>query len=151
MTAKIYSLMLIFSIIIAIATTSCSKEADGRDAEDEAIEKFLKKYGDTCFVSYNGIYLYLTEEGTEKYSNGDLVTITYTGQTLENVVTFANQNVMQVVYGNNSLISGWQTALEIIPKNSAGILLIPFKKGYGKKRVGVIEPYSTLAYTFTAE
>ncbi len=150
MTKKINTILLFFLSIIAIINTSCSKEADGRDAENEAIEKFLSKYGDTCFVNYDGIYLYLTEEGTENYSNEDIVTITYSGQTLENVVTFAYNNVMQVVYGDNSLISGWKIALQQIKKGSEGILLIPYKKAYGKQRVGIIEPYSTLVFTFAA-
>ena len=56
-----------------------------------------------------------------------------------------------VIYGDNNLMDGWKMALPFIKKNSSGILLVTYDKGYGKERVGVVEPYSTLKFTFTAQ
>ena len=68
---------------------SCSKEKDGQDKEDEVIEKLLARYGDTCFVEHNGIYLYIMEEGDKAYGNSDVVKMIYSGQTLQDNNTFA--------------------------------------------------------------
>lgn len=133
------------------ALLSCSKEKDGRQAEEEALESFFKPYGDTCFVKYDGIYLYLTTEGEEEYDDGDTVFLTYSGKTLENVVTFANKEVDTIIYPGGGFINGWNIALKHLKKPCEGILVVPYEKGYGKYRTGIIEPFSTLVYTFSAE
>ena len=143
--------LILLPLLICALFFSCSKEKDGKDAEDDALEKFFKPYGDTCFVKYDGIYLYLTEEGKEEYQNGDSLIIYYSGKTLENIVTFATQEVIRTIYPDDGFIEGWRIALKHIKKDSEGILVVPFAKGYGKNRTGVIEPFSTLVYSFRAE
>ncbi len=133
---------------MAMVVASCSKEKDAKDDEGEIIEKMLARYGDTCFVEHDGVYLYLTEEGDTKYGNSDIVTMIYSGQTLQNSVTFAKNDTLTFVYGNPGLISGFMKALPYTKKNCKGQLLIPYKYGYGDRRIGVIEPYSTLLFTF---
>lgn len=141
--------LLLFAAVLS-SFFSCGKEKDGRDAEDEALESFFKPYGDTCFVEYDGIYLYLIEEGSVEYQEGDELVLLYDGKTLENIVTFAKAEVVRTVYPGSGLIDGWKTALKHIKKGSKGILVVPFKKGFGKHRVGIIEPFSTLVYVFEA-
>lgn len=143
---------LFLSLICFVLTMfyACGKEKDAESAEYDALESYLAKFGDTCVVQDTlGIYLYVAVSGETNYSNGDVVNISFTGQTLENVVTFAQESTMQVVYGQNSLIKGWQIALSLLKKGSSGILIVPYDMGYGKSRQGVIEPYSTLVYSFT--
>ena len=52
--------------------------------------------------------------------------------------------------GAKHFLNSKKIALQQIKKGSEGILLIPYKKAYGKQRVGIIEPYSTLVFTFAA-
>lgn len=129
-------------------TTSCNKEKDASDTEKELIERTLSRYGDTCFVEHNGIYLYLIEEGEKAYGQSDIVTMVYSGQTLQNNVTFAKNDTLKFVYGTDQLISGFRKALPYIKRGSQGQLLIPYSYGYGSSRTGKIEPYSTLLFTF---
>jgi FKBP-type peptidyl-prolyl cis-trans isomerase len=143
--------LIIFIVLASLVFFSCSKEKDGKQAEEEALESFFKPYGDTCFVKYDGIYLYLTTEGEDEYENGDSLIINYSGKTLENPVTFAPKETIRTIYPGDDFIEGWKIAVKHIKKKSEGILVVPYKKGYGKHRTGIIEPFSTLVYTFTAE
>jgi len=72
----------------------------------------------------------------------------YTGQTLKDNNTFAKNDTLEFIYGRSGLISGFLRALPYIKRNSKGQLLIPYKYGYGDRRVGTIEPRSTLLFTF---
>lgn len=143
--------LLIIVALTAMIFASCSKEKDANDVEKEEIEKLLARYGDTCFVEHNGIYLYLTEEGDKEYASSDIVKMIYTGQALQGNNTFAKNDTMKFVYGKSGLISGFIRALPYIKRNSKGQLLIPYQYGYGARRVGTIEPYSTLLFTFEME
>ncbi|MBR4272338.1 MAG: FKBP-type peptidyl-prolyl cis-trans isomerase [Bacteroidales bacterium] len=143
--------LLIIVALTAMIFASCSKEKDANDVEKEQIEKLLARYGDTCFVEHNGIYLYLTEEGDKEYASSDIVKMIYTGQALQGNNTFAKNDTMKFVYGKSGLISGFIRALPYIKRNSKGQLLIPYQYGYGARRVGTIEPYSTLLFTFEME
>ncbi len=143
--------LLIIVALTAMIFASCSKEKDANDVEKEQIEKLLARYGDTCFVEHNGIYLYLTEEGDKEYASSDIVKMIYTGQALQGNNTFAKNDTLKFVYGKSGLISGFIRALPYIKRNSKGQLLIPYQYGYGARRVGTIEPYSTLLFTFEME
>ncbi len=132
----------------AMIFASCNKEKDADDTEKEEIEKVLARYGDTCFVEHNGIYLYLTEEGDKEYQSTDIVKMIYSGQALQGNNTFAKNDTLEFIYGKSGLISGFLRALPYIKRNSKGQLLIPYQYGYGARRVGTIEPYSTLLFTF---
>ena len=136
-------------IFLLVAIVSCSKEKDGRQAEEEALESFFKPYGDTCFVEHEGVYLYFTVEGQEEFKDGDSLTLIYSGRTLENVKNF--QDSIRIIYPDGDMVEGWVIAQKYLKKKSEGILVVPYKKGYGKRRVGTIEPFSTLVYTFRAK
>ena len=140
--------LLIIVAFTAMIFASCNKENDANDKEKEVIEKILARYGDTCFVEHNGIYLYIMEEGDKEYGNSDVVKMIYTGQSLQDNNTFAKNDTMKFFYGKPGLISGFQRALPYIKRNSKGQLLIPYQYGYGSRRVGIIEPYSTLLFTY---
>jgi FKBP-type peptidyl-prolyl cis-trans isomerase len=140
--------LLIIVALTAMIFASCNKEKDADDTEKEEIEKVLARYGDTCFVEHNGIYLYLTEEGDKEYQSTDIVKMIYSGQALQGNNTFAKNDTLEFIYGKSGLISGFLRALPYIKRNSKGQLLIPYQYGYGARRVGTIEPYSTLLFTF---
>lgn len=143
--------LLIIVALTAMIFASCNKEKDADDTEKEEIEKVLARYGDTCFVERNGIYLYLTDEGDQEYKTTDTVKMIYTGQALQHSNTFAKNDTLKFIYGKSGLISGFVRALPYIKRNSKGQLLIPYQYGYGSRRIGTIEPYSTLLFTFEME
>jgi len=80
-----------------------------------------------------------------------MVKMIYTGQVLQNNSTFAKNDTLEFLYGRPGLISGFLRALPYIRRNSKGQLLIPYQYGYGDRRIGTIEPYSTLLFTFEME
>ena len=125
--------LLIIVALTAMIFASCNKEKDADDTEKEEIEKVLARYGDTCFVEHNGIYLYLTEEGDKEYQSTDIVKMIYSGQALQGNNTFAKNDTLEFIYGKSGLISGFLRALPYIKRNSKGQLLIPYQYGYGAK------------------
>ncbi|MBO7464147.1 MAG: FKBP-type peptidyl-prolyl cis-trans isomerase [Bacteroidales bacterium] len=135
------------SMIALFMATSCSKENDAEDKEKDLITQVLKSHGDTCFVKINGIYLYIMEEGEKQYGSSDIVKMIYSGVTLQDHNTFAQNDTMSFVYGTPKLIPGFIIALPYLKKGSKSQLIVPFNYGYGDRRTGTIEPYSTLHFT----
>lgn len=141
---------IIFAIAITaaiFAISSCSKEKDADDFEGDLINKILK---DTLkiYEEHDGIYLYFDIEGDEEYKLTDSVTMVYSGKTLQNNCEFAKNDTLVFEYGRSGLIPGFQIALPYIKRHSVGELLIPYRFGYGSRKVGNIEAYSTLLFNF---
>ena len=140
-------------LVLALAFVSCNKMDHREEAEELQIESFKKSVKSDTIKVYelDGVILALQAVGTEEYAPEDTITLTYTGIALQQNVTFAQKDIVRVVYGDNDLIEGWKIVLPYLRKNSKGLLLITYNKGYGKERVGVVDPYSTLKFTFTAQ
>ena len=149
--SKIFVALLMFFALFAVS--ACNKMEAREDAEESQIESFKKSVeADTIEVyEVDGIILALQTVGTEEYKSEDTITLIFTGESLQQNLVFAQNDTVKVVYGDNNLIDGWKTALPYLRKQSSGLLLVTYDKGYGKRRVGVVEPYSTLKFTFTAE
>ena len=149
------ALMLKFLALLLLTLTffACNKMEHREDAEESQIELFKKSVKSDTITVYevDGIILALQAIGTEEYLPDDTITLTYTGVALQQNVIFAQKEIVRVVYGDNDLIDGWKIALPYLRKNSSGLLLITYDKGYGKNRVGVVDPYSTLKFSFTAQ
>jgi FKBP-type peptidyl-prolyl cis-trans isomerase len=141
---KFLFIIVAFSVMIF---ASCNKEDDAEDKEKDLIAQTLKSHGDTCFVKHDGIYLYIMEEGEKNYGSSDIVKMIYSGVTLQDRTTFAQNDTMSFVYGTPKLIPGFIIALPYLKKGSKSQLLVPYRYGYGDSRTGKIEPYSTLLFT----
>lgn len=150
-----YTLFFSFLALIFAQVTlpSCNKMDQREDAEETQITNFKKSIAKDTLNVYeiDGIILDIQKLGTEEYMPDDTLTLIFTGVAMQRNVTFAKNDTARVIYGDNNLIEGWKIALPFIKKNSSGILLVTYNKGYGKERVGVVEPYSTLKFTFTAQ
>lgn len=150
-----YTLFFSFLVLIFAGVTlpSCNKMDQREDAEETQITNFKKSIAKDTLNVYeiDGIILDIQKLGTEEYMPDDTLTLIFTGVAMQRNVTFAKNDTARVIYGDNNLIEGWKIALPFIKKNSSGILLVTYNKGYGKERVGVVEPYSTLKFTFTAQ
>ncbi len=142
----------LFYILIILVFFACSKEKDAREKQWETIDKLVEK--DTLFEEINGIYIKKTKQKDtlEYYKEGDTIFLSVSGKTLNSGVVFAQDDLWKIEYGNYSnLIEGWQIALPLITKNESGIIIIPFKLGYGKRKNGVIPAFSTLQFTYVAK
>lgn len=147
--------LLLFSFVIFFASLiSCGKEHDAEILEKETIEKLLKSKldpdGNTKFEERDGVYFYLTHRGLAEYKPDDTIVIKYTAKSLKNSVTFAvkDEMILETPADTVKLIKGWQIALRYLMIGHKGILVVPYKYGFGKTRTGLIEPYSTLYYDF---
>ncbi len=136
-----------------VALPSCNKMDQREDAEETQIANFKKSIAKDTLNVYeiDGIILDIQKMGTEEYKPDDTLTLIFTGVAMQRNITFAKNDTARVIYGDNNLIDGWKIALPFIKKNSSGLLLVTYDKGFGKERVGVVEPYSTLKFTFTAK
>lgn len=139
-------------ILASTALCSCSKKEKYEDDEETQIKNFKKSIAKDTLNVYEigGIILDIQKLGTEEYLPDDTLTLVFTGVAMQRNVTFAKNDTTRVIYGDNQLIEGWKIALPFLRKNSKGLLLVTYDKGFGKERVGVVEPYSTLKFTFTA-
>ncbi|MBO4372049.1 MAG: FKBP-type peptidyl-prolyl cis-trans isomerase [Bacteroidales bacterium] len=149
--ALLFSLLAF--IFAEVTLSSCNKMEQREDAEETQITNFKKSIAKDTLNVYeiDGIILDIQKMGKEEYLPDDTITLIFTGVAMQRNVTFAKSDTARVIYGDNNLIEGWKIALPFIKKNSSGILLVTYDKGYGKERVGVVEPYSTLKFTFTAQ
>lgn len=144
------ALLMFFGLL---TNSACNKMEAREDSEESQIESFKKSIAADSINVYelDGIILDIQTLGTEEYKSDDTITIIFTGESLQQNIVFAQDDTVRVVYGDNNLIEGWKIALPYLRKNSSGLLLVTYDKGYGKQRVGVVEPYSTLKFTFSAQ
>ena len=140
-------------MLLSTPLCSCNKAETREDAEEKQIESFKKSIAKDTLNVYEigGMILDVKKMGKEEYLPDDYITIIYTGVAMQRNVTFAKDDTVSVLYGDNQLIEGWKIALPFLKKNSSGVLLVTYDKGYGKERVGVVEPYSTLKFTFSVQ
>lgn len=151
--SKIIILCVVLMIFSMCLHSSCDKMEAREESEKSQIESFKASIAaDTINVyELDGVILDIQTLGTEEYASEDTITLIFTGVSLQQSITFAQDDTVRVVYGDNNLIEGWKIALPYLRKNSSGLLLVTYDKGYGKRRVGVVEPYSTLHFTFSAQ
>ena len=145
--------LVVLAFVLATPLTSCNKAETREDAEEKQIASFKKSIAKDTLNLYEigGIILDVKKMGKEEYLPDEYITIIFTGVAMQRNVTFAKDDTVTVKYGDNQLIEGWKIALPFLKKNSSGVLLVTYDKGYGKERVGVVEPYSTLKFTFSVQ
>ncbi|MBR4440933.1 MAG: FKBP-type peptidyl-prolyl cis-trans isomerase [Bacteroidales bacterium] len=151
----LFSVLLVMLAFVVLATplASCNKAETREDAEEKQIASFKKSIAKDTLNVYEigGIILDVKKMGKEEYLPDEYITIIFTGVAMQRNVTFAKNDTVTVKYGDNQLMEGWKIALPFLKKNSSGVLLVTYNKGYGKERVGVVEPYSTLKFTFSVQ
>lgn len=146
----LWAVVLAFCSIIFF---SCNKEKDAKEVQDDLIEKYLNQNNkDSLFREIgSNCWLKVLQEGDSDYASDDTVKIKYDGSVLQDNFKFAKDCEIEVKFGNPGLIKGFNLGIQYVKRNSKNILIVPFQYGYGDRRVGDIDPYSTLLFTFEAK
>lgn len=135
--------------MVSLAFWSCNKN-DYDTQQSDAIDRYLKTNNkDSSFIDLgNNCYIKIVKEGDSDYEASDIVEMTYTGSVLQNGVVFDSDRTFSFVYGDCGLVRGFYRAMPYIKRNSENVLIVPYSMAYGEKRLGLIEPYSTLLFKF---
>lgn len=135
-----------------------------KEAEKQAIEKYLKDSNLNITPNENGLYFLMTKKGSGKPADtGQMVKVNYAGKRLDgkyfdtNIEEVAIANglyhpqrpyePMAVPAGMGQMIPGFDQVLTMMPKGSKAIVIIPFELGYGDRPMGEdIPAYTTLVF-----
>lgn len=121
-------------------------------ADDSLIQDYLKKNQITnAQKTADGLYIVVTSQGTgAKPTNGQTVTVNYTGKLLNGKVFDSSLNPgrtpFQFPLGKGNVIQGWDEGIGMINVGSKATLLIPSKLGYGEQGQGSIPANSVLIF-----
>ena len=143
---------ILFFILFFII--SCNK--DSKDREQELLIEYLNDNNikeeplesGLCFIETG-----FSNSGTNNAPSvkvGDTVIVSYKGFLLSNSsVVFDKKeytNPGVYIYKENITIPGWEEAVGYMKKGISARVIIPSELAYGKNRVGMITPYSTLIF-----
>ncbi|HMK05751.1 MAG TPA: FKBP-type peptidyl-prolyl cis-trans isomerase [Ferruginibacter sp.] len=130
------------------------------DADGQKISDYLMKNNIKATKGKWGTYMIIHTEGTgEKVTNNDIVTVNYTGKTLDSSIVF-DSNIdpkfghvqpydvnMSELGGTEGVILGWTEALLQLKKGSKATVYIPSSLAYGKSGNGpLIKPDANLFF-----
>ena len=153
LTNKINILIYILPIII-LSFISCKNEA--KKNEEELLRSYIEDNDIQINARKSGLY-YLPNDtsivedfSTDFFSEGDTIIMAYKGYLLSDTsVIFTEKNrseYSKYVYKINDFIKGFEEGVSYMEKGVKAIFLIPSDIAYGKERVGMIPPYSTLIF-----
>lgn len=138
---------------------SCNKERI--ESQEDRIIKYLEKNEITAEPKGSGLY-YIENEPEVPISNesllpkkGDTVVLVYSGYILDNDkndIVFDERTEDDpgiLVYKKDNVIAGWEEGIGYMKEGISAKLIIPYQLAYGKNRVGLIPPYSTLIFDVT--
>lgn len=127
---------------------SLKKDSEATIAEGESfLAKNKKKKG--VVVLPSGLQYKILKKGKgPKPTNGDEVTVHYTGTLLDGTVFDSSiERNSPITINIDQVIKGWTEALKLMPQGSKWMLYIPYDLAYGSNSAGdVIKPYSTLIF-----
>ncbi|MDN3668907.1 FKBP-type peptidyl-prolyl cis-trans isomerase [Echinicola jeungdonensis] len=141
------------------------KEAEEQLAKDiKTIQDYMAEKDLNATKTESGLFYIIEKEGKgEEISEGDKVTVDYTGYVLdgtifdtslesiakENEIFQENRNYepFQVPVGKGRVIPGWDEGLQLLKNGAKAKLLIPSPLAYGPRQAGkVIKPNSVLVF-----
>lgn len=157
MRIKFKSSFLIALTVLFVSFSSCINDEDTRTYEDEMQELnelllTLEAGGVDIDTTNLGVY-YITHtpgEG-ELAVIGDTVAIEYEGFLTDGTMFDASSNwapegIWEFVYGEQSLIAGFNEAISYMNKNAEMEFIIPSELAYGAYGTGDIGAYQTLIF-----
>lgn len=155
----------ILLLIILLSLTSCNKtlQEEKGYAEDRYIESFIKQKSWT-FTKVDGIY-HITRSNSFGYhvELGDTLSFLFKGYTLTKKDTFDTNiksvaissrldtnthtfNPIIAVAGVTNLVNGLKFGLLQLKEGEDATLLFPSSLGFGSNAIGLVAPWSPLAY-----
>lgn len=147
----------VFSREMKEISNNLAKEKDQLEKDSKIIEAYLLKNNIKAAKTKWGTYVSIITEGTgETITGNNIVTVNYTGRTLDSGKVFDSnvdpkfQHVQPYelnISDLRSVILGWTDALLQLKKGSKAVIYIPSSLGYGKSGRGdIIKPGDCLIF-----
>lgn len=157
MNIKFKSLLLITLAALVFSFSSCSEDEELRTYEQEMQELnelllTLEASGVDVDTTDNGVYYITHTPGEGDFAIiGDTVSIEYEGFLTDGSMFDASSNwapegIWEFVYGEQSLIAGFNEAISYMNKGAEMEFIISSNLGYGTYETGNIAPYQTLIF-----
>jgi len=122
---------------------SCQKD-DQRDVDQELIEAFILEHQLDADSTSSGLYYVIDEPGSSEHPTiDDVVTVNYLGFLLNGDVF---DDGIDVTFGLNQVIAGWQEGIPLFGKDGKGLLIIPSHLAYGDRPKAGIPANSVLVF-----
>jgi len=129
---------------------------DPAQYEQEKIWEYLEESEfENLDSTASGLYYVQEKEGTGPlFRDGDHVSIIYTGQLLDgrDFDTNVGGDAFSFMIPGEYIIPGWNEGIKLMRDGEVGILIIPYRHGYGEEGrlndlgLTMIPPYSTLVF-----
>jgi FKBP-type peptidyl-prolyl cis-trans isomerase len=159
---------MLFVLFALPWTSSCEKE-NPVEKQEEKIEAYIKtkmSRNPALKLSHekNVYYLYEPGDTTVSVSAGDLISFYYAGTLLNDTSRYFDTNYealanalkldmtsekfepIEAVAGNNSLLPGLSTGLDMVHSGDAGEIIFNSDMGFGEKGNGLVPPFSPLIF-----
>ncbi len=141
---------LIFLGIIALMISSCKKDEDQAEIDDQIIQSYLKEHNLDAEKHASGLYYIITKEGTGEHPTlNSTVEVLYKGYLTDGTVFDETQNNAPVSFPLRSLIPGWQIGIPLMRPGGEATFFIPSDLGYGNTPQGDIPANSVLIFDIT--
>jgi len=135
-----------FNIVVREVKTKAELDAEQRELDRQAdkiatdTRAIIKQYkAGTLDVetTASGLKYHITEKGSgEKPSEGDLVSVNYSGHLIDGKrfdSSFERGQAFQFPLGQQRVIPGWDEGFGMLPVGTKGYLFIPSELGYGEQ------------------
>jgi FKBP-type peptidyl-prolyl cis-trans isomerase len=129
---------------------------DPAQHEQETIWEYLRESEfENLDSTASGLYYVQEKEGSGPlFSDGDLVSVMYTGQLLDGRDFDSNigGEALTFIIPGEYIIPGWNEGIKLMRDGEVGILIIPYRHAYDKEGrlndlgLVMIPPYSTLVF-----
>ncbi len=143
-------------LLILIVFSSCSKERI--ENQNERIAAYLEENEITAEPRGSGLYYIEVEpevpvaDEASTPKKGDTLILSYSGYILVSATQYdvfdekTSEDPGIYVYKTDNAIEGWEEGIGYMTEGDSAKLIIPYQLAYGKSRVGMIPPYSTLVF-----
>lgn len=136
-----------FAVALILLVSSCAKNTDQTETDDQAINNYLVSKNLTAKKDPSGLYWIMNVEGTGTMPTvASTVEVKYKGSLLNGTVFDQTATDKTFTYALSGLIMGWQIGIPLMKEGGKATLLIPSQLGYGGANLGVIPPNSVLLF-----
>jgi FKBP-type peptidyl-prolyl cis-trans isomerase len=129
-----FTLLSSVILILVFTLTSCFKDNDYEQTEDEDIQKFLSDNPDLNFTQKeSGLYYYEETPGTgEPIMPGDTAYVLYTAKFLNGgILETSGTDTFRFPTGEQRTIPGFEEGISYMSEGTVSVLLIPSSLAYG--------------------
>lgn len=146
-----------FALVLVLITSCIDVDTEDRTYTEEMLEldellSSLVAQGYDIDTTTLGVYYIVVEEGTGACPvDGDTISINYNGYFADGTLfdssdDWATDGIWGFVYGEQSLITGFNNALSVMNADSQMQFIIPSNLAYGSYGYGSIGAYQTLVF-----